>query len=292
MFSTSVELILSIAYREAVSRRHAHLTLEHVLLVLAHDPEGEAILEAAGADLPQLRTQLTDYLATRVETVPEGSDAVPEQTRAFTRVLSTAVMHAQSSAKEEVTEGDLLAALLIETTSAAARELDAQGVTRLDVLNYLSHGVRKSGTATGEDAAGEDDDEDADIAEILRAVDAGDEAPATARPATGRKRGRSALALYATSFSEAARAGSSIRSSAAPPNCGAPSKYCAGVARTTQSSSANPASVRPRWRKASRRGCSASTLRCRVHWRAPRSSRSIPRHCSRERGIAAISKSG
>ena len=204
MFSSSVELILSIAYREAVSRRHAHLTLEHVLLVLAHDPEGEAILQAAGANLVQLRTQLTDYLATRVDTMPEGREATPMQTRAFTRVLSTAAMHAQSSAKDEVTEGDLLAALLNETTSAGARELEAQGVTRLDVLNFISHGVRKS--PAGVDQGNHDPDDDA-LGDLIRAGDETEESPATAPPATTRARGRSPLAVYTTSFTQAARDG-------------------------------------------------------------------------------------
>ncbi len=207
MFSTSVELILSIAYREATARRHAHLTLEHVLYVLAHDPEGEAILEAAGADLAPLRAELAEFLATQVETMPESSDATPEQTRAFTRVLSSAVIHAQGAAKPEVTEGDLLAALLIETTSAGARALDAQGVTRLDVLNYLSHGIRKPAAADAIGAAAAQEDED-DLADVLGGTgEDEDDSPGPRRAAAGRRRGRSPLALYTTSMTEAARAG-------------------------------------------------------------------------------------
>jgi ATP-dependent Clp protease ATP-binding subunit ClpA len=143
MFSGAVEMLLHIAYREAVSRRHTTLTLEHLLYVLTHDMEGERILAACGADLPRLRRELDTFLQSSVEQFPRGMEKEPEQTRAFRRVLQTAVLHVQSANKPEVNAGDIVAAMLQQTNSYACQLLEAQGVTRLDVLNYISHGISK-----------------------------------------------------------------------------------------------------------------------------------------------------
>ncbi len=143
MFSASLELILNVAYREAASRRHTHLTLEHLLYALAHDPEGERILSACGADLPILRRTLDEFLGT-LETFGKGERSRdPAQTLSFRRVLQTAVLHVQSAGKDEVRSGDVVAAVLQQSKSYAAQLLEAQGVTRLDVLNYISHGISK-----------------------------------------------------------------------------------------------------------------------------------------------------
>ncbi|AMY07179.1 ATP-dependent Clp protease ATP-binding subunit ClpA [Luteitalea pratensis] len=154
MFSASVELLLGVAYREATSRRHTHLTLEHLLYVLAHDTEAERILAACGADLPRLRSELDKFLQQNIEQFPRGAQKEPEQTLAFRRALQTAVLHVQSAGKSEVQAGDLLAALLQQNRSYAAQLLEGQGVTRLDVLNYISHGISK---VPAPDDAGSDD---------------------------------------------------------------------------------------------------------------------------------------
>jgi len=86
MFSAALELVLTIAFREAVARRHAHLTLEHLLYALAHDPDGERILLACGADLPALRRALGTYLDESIERQKRGTARNPEQTMAFRRV--------------------------------------------------------------------------------------------------------------------------------------------------------------------------------------------------------------
>jgi ATP-dependent Clp protease ATP-binding subunit ClpA len=143
MFSASLEVVLTIAYREAVSRRHAYLTLEHLLYALAHDPEGERILLGCGADLPRLRKELNDYLDTAIEQLRRGQEREPEQTAAFRRVLQTAVLHVQSAQRQEVQAGDILAAILQQPKTQAARILEAQRITRLDVLEYISHGIAK-----------------------------------------------------------------------------------------------------------------------------------------------------
>src|SRR5262249_40421034 len=123
MFSAALEIVLTIAYREAVSRRHAYLTLEHLLFALAHDTEGERILMGCGADLPKLRRELNQYLDENVEQVKRGQEREPEQTAAFRRVLQTAVLHVQSAQRPEVNAGDILAAILQQPKAHAMKLL-------------------------------------------------------------------------------------------------------------------------------------------------------------------------
>ncbi len=186
MFSASVEMLLHVAYREATTRRHTTLTLEHLLYALAHDLEGERILQACGTDLPRLRRELEHFLDQSVEQFPRGFEKDPEQTRAFRRVLQTAVLHVQSAGRAEVQAGDLLAAILQQPQSFAAQLLELQGVTRLDVLNYISHGIAKT--------------------PVVEGVPEGTPVPVDhdePRPATSRH----PLAAYATNLTERARAG-------------------------------------------------------------------------------------
>ena len=150
MFSAALELILNVAYREAAARRHTHLTLEHLLYALAHDPEGEKLLAACGSDLPALRHSLDEFLGTLEQFRHGGRGREPDQTLAFQRVLQTAVLHVQSAGKDEVRFGDVLAAILQQPNSYAAELLQSQNVTRLDVLNYISHGISKIPTVTGD----------------------------------------------------------------------------------------------------------------------------------------------
>ena len=188
MFSASLELILNVAYREAASRRNTSLTLEHLLYALAHDPEGERILTACGADLPALRRTLDEFLGT-LETFGRGELArEPAQTLVFRRALQTAVLHVQSAGKDEVRSGDVFAAILQQPKAYAAQLLEAQGITRLDVLNYISHGISKVPLITGENESRTD------------GVEAGpvEEGPTTARDP---------LAAYAVNLTERARDG-------------------------------------------------------------------------------------
>ena len=187
MFSASLEVVLTIAYREAVSRRHAYVTLEHLLYALAHDTDGERILAACGTDLPRLRRELDAYLNQSIEQQKRGDQREPEQTAAFRRVLQTAVLHVQSAQRAEVEAGDICAAILQQPKTHAAQLLAEQGVTRLDVLEYISHGISKTpvpgGRAGAERGAGAGD---------------GDEGTATARDP---------LAAYCTNLTERARQG-------------------------------------------------------------------------------------
>jgi ATP-dependent Clp protease ATP-binding subunit ClpA len=187
MFSASLEIVLTIAYREAVSRRHAYLTLEHLLYALAHDIEGERILGGCGADLPRLRKELNLYLEESIESVKRGQEREPEQTAAFKRVLQTAVLHVQSAQRQEVQAGDILAAILQQPKSQAARLLESHSVSRLDVLEFISHGISK--VAGGGDDAQPDPGAPAGV---------GDEGPA---------RSRDPLAAYCLNLTDRAARG-------------------------------------------------------------------------------------
>jgi ATP-dependent Clp protease ATP-binding subunit ClpA len=191
VFSPALEIVLTVAYREATARRHTHLTLEHLLYALAHDPDGERILTACGADMPQLRRDLDKYLQDSVEQFARGQQKEPEQTLAFRRVLQTAVLHVQSAGRQEVHSGDVIAATLQQNRSHAAQLLAAQGITRLDVLEYITHGKTKVPPAT---PGGPDTGESASDAE----AGVGERGGATARDP---------LSAYATNLTARARAG-------------------------------------------------------------------------------------
>jgi ATP-dependent Clp protease ATP-binding subunit ClpA len=191
MFSPALEIVLTVAYREATARRHTHLTLEHLLYALAHDPDGERILTACGADMPQLRRDLDKYLQDSVEQFARGQQKEPEQTLAFRRVLQTAVLHVQSAGRQEVQSGDVIAATLQQNRSHAAQLLAGQGITRLDVLEYITHGKTKVPPAS---SGGPDTGESGADAE----AGGGDRGTATARDP---------LSAYATDLTARARAG-------------------------------------------------------------------------------------
>jgi ATP-dependent Clp protease ATP-binding subunit ClpA len=193
MFSPSLEVVLTIAYREATSRRHTHLTLEHLLYALAHDQDGERILAACGADLPQLRRDLDKYLQESVEQFSRGHEKEPDQTLAFRRVLQTAVLHVQSAGRQEVQSGDVLAATLQQDKSYAAQLLAGQGVTRLDVLDYITHGISKVPSAAPPAGDGID------------AVEHGDADAGQGERGSGTA--RDPLAAYALNLTERARKG-------------------------------------------------------------------------------------
>jgi ATP-dependent Clp protease ATP-binding subunit ClpA len=186
MFSRTVERVLNAAAREAVSRRHAHLTLEHLLFAIVNETSGDKILRAAGANTDRVKTELDTFLDEHLETLPTGTKRPPDQTLAFRRVLQTAVLHVQSAGKAEADVGDILAALLAQGRSFAVDLLTGQGVTRLDVLNYISHGVSKVPGEAGGDVA--------DPA----AGGAGEEGPAAARDP---------LAAYCVNLTERGRQG-------------------------------------------------------------------------------------
>ena len=153
-----LESSLRLAFAEAKGRRHEHVTLEHLLYALLRDPIATRILRACGARLPELKRDLETHLAETQPQLPEGSERDPEQTRAFQRVLERAAMQVQSSGKDTIDGGNVLVALYRERDSHALYLLEKQGVTRLDLLRYISHGALKVRGEEGMRPPGDDDE--------------------------------------------------------------------------------------------------------------------------------------
>jgi ATP-dependent Clp protease ATP-binding subunit ClpA len=138
-----LDMTLQAAYREAIARRHAYLTVEHLLYALLHHAEGAEILTHSGVDLDRLRADLERYFDQDLESVPGDEPIQLERTAAVYRVFQHAMDHSTAAEKEEVTVGDLLVAIFQEPDSYAVTALREQEVSRLDVLQYISHGISK-----------------------------------------------------------------------------------------------------------------------------------------------------
>ncbi len=163
MISKQLETTLRAALEEARRRRHEYLCAEHVLYAMLDDPIGRDILENVGVDIEKLRQSLDEFLSRSLDQIPEGHRITVQQTVAFDRIMSRALSHVRNASKEEVEAGDTLAALMEEEHSQATYLLEEQGVTRLDVLNYISHGVSKVEDTEGDEfdaESAQDDSED------------------------------------------------------------------------------------------------------------------------------------
>lgn len=143
MFNQDVQIAFTLAVREAQRRRHEYLTTEHVLYALLFEGVGQQILTACGGDVEGLKEQLESFFDLHLEHLPEGieDEEVPRQTLALQRMLQRTVLHMQASNQREVGVGDLLAAILEEENSHACFFLQNQGIERVDLLDYISHGA-------------------------------------------------------------------------------------------------------------------------------------------------------
>ncbi len=138
-----LQLMLQAAWREALARRHAYLTVEHLLYALLHEDRGADVLRKVGANVDVLKQALQRFFDEDLESEPGDEPVEARQTLAFHRVLQSAIQHAESAEKETVEAGDLLAAIFQEPDSYAVALLRNEGVSRLDVLRYISHGIAK-----------------------------------------------------------------------------------------------------------------------------------------------------
>ena len=154
MFSKDLEQTIGQCYKRAREARHEFMTVEHLLLSLLDNPSALAVLKATNADVERLRGDLEQAIEASVSKLADDDGRDTQPTLGFQRVLQRAVYHVQSSGKKEVTGANVLVAVFGEKDSHAVYFLNQQDVTRLDVVNYLSHGIAKQGDGE-EQASGE-----------------------------------------------------------------------------------------------------------------------------------------
>ncbi len=143
MLSNELEYCLNDAFHQAREARHEYLTVEHLLLAILDTPKVREVLRACGADLSKLKQELKDHIDQSTPRLEEGEEREVQPTLGFQRVLQRAVFHVQSSGKKEVGVANVLVAIFSEKQSHAVFLLNRQHVTRLDVVNYISHGLSK-----------------------------------------------------------------------------------------------------------------------------------------------------
>ncbi|MFC5578088.1 ATP-dependent Clp protease ATP-binding subunit ClpA [Lysobacter niabensis] len=155
MFSKDLEYSIGQCYKRAREARHEFMTVEHLLLALLDNPSAEAVLKACHADFGRLRADLEQAISTSVAKLADDDGRDTQPTLGFQRVLQRAVYHVQSSGKKEVTGANVLVAIFGEKDSHAVYFLNQQDIARLDVVNYLSHGIAKHG---GEESSSQQDE--------------------------------------------------------------------------------------------------------------------------------------
>ena len=143
MLGKDLEATLNEAFRSARKQRHEFMTVEHLLLALLSNRDALEVLFACGADIPQLESDLRQHLAETVPALAPGDERETQPTLGFQRVLQRSLFHVQSSGKKQVTGANVLVALFGEREAHAAYLLNRQSVTRLDVVNFISHGISK-----------------------------------------------------------------------------------------------------------------------------------------------------
>ncbi len=141
MLSSELEFCLNEAFQRARDQRHEFMTVEHLLLALLDIPQVHEILKACNSNTTELRRQLTEFIEEQTPLLPHDDDTDVQPTLGFQRVLQRAVFHVQSSGKKEVTGSNVLVAIFSEKQSQAVYFLSLQDITRLDVVNYISHGL-------------------------------------------------------------------------------------------------------------------------------------------------------
>jgi len=144
MISKELSETLGFAVREAKKRRHEYVSIEHLLFAILYDSEGVEIIEKCGGSVESLKNALESFFSERMEQIPEENEYVLQQTVGFQRVIQRAINHVRSAEKQEVDVSDILASIFQEKDSHAEYFLSAEGITRLDVLNYVSHDDSKT----------------------------------------------------------------------------------------------------------------------------------------------------
>ncbi|AXT45343.1 MULTISPECIES: ATP-dependent Clp protease ATP-binding subunit ClpA [Chromobacterium] len=143
MIAQELEVSLHMAFMDARRKRHEFISVEHLLLAMTDNPSAAEVLRACGANIDQLKKQLGDFIDEHTPTVPGEAEVETQPTLGFQRVIQRAILHVQSSGKKEVTGANILVAIFGEKDSHAVYYLHQQGISRLDVVNFISHGITK-----------------------------------------------------------------------------------------------------------------------------------------------------
>jgi len=144
MIAQELEVSLHMAFVEARQKRHEFITVEHLLLALLDNPTAAEVLRACGANMDELRKNLTQHITEQTPRIAADREVDTQPTLGFQRVIQRAILHVQSSGKKEVTGANVLVAIFGEKDSHAVYFLQQQGIARLDVVNYISHGITKT----------------------------------------------------------------------------------------------------------------------------------------------------
>ena len=143
MITRELQNTLNEAYSDALKRRHEYLTLEHMLYAIVHEKTGADVIRNCGGDVTTIANELDKFLEEKLEKLPGAATFTPEQTATFERVVERAFLQAQSAGQNSIDSGNILAAMFQERRSHAVYVLEKAGISRLDVLNYISHGIAK-----------------------------------------------------------------------------------------------------------------------------------------------------
>ena len=150
MIAQELEVSLHMAFVEARQKRHEFITVEHLLLALLENPSAQEVLKACAAKIDELKKALAEFIAQHTPIVAGDGEVNTQPTLGFQRVIQRAILHVQSSGKKEVTGANVLVAIYGEKDSHAVYFLHQQGVSRLDVVNFISHGISKATPAGGQ----------------------------------------------------------------------------------------------------------------------------------------------
>src|SRR5947207_2517919 len=172
MIAQELEVSLHMAFVEARQKRHEFITVEHLLLALLDNPTAAEVLRACGANMDELRKNLSQHIAEQTPRIAADREVDTQPTLGFQRVIQRAILHVQSSGKKEVTGANVLVAIFGEKESHAVYFLNQRGVTRLDVVNYIAHGITKSPQHKQEKSSSESKEEGESASESQGALDA------------------------------------------------------------------------------------------------------------------------
>lgn len=155
MIAQELEVSLHMAFMDARQKRHEFITVEHLLLAMLDNPSAAEVLRACTANIEDLRKKLADFIERHTPRVPGEADVDTQPTLGFQRVIQRAILHVQSSGKKEVTGANVLVAIFGEKDSHALHFLSQQGLSRLDVVNFISHGIAKTPQESSAGARGD-----------------------------------------------------------------------------------------------------------------------------------------